>query len=235
MVKFFKTFSKTAICLFIIIISITGCDFDNNEEKTIKEKTIEEINYLENRLLTILNKYAKGEYYKEDEVNWDIIEDDVIELNDVLDTIILDFSEIKVSNDDIIKFRNGVNNLIIITSQKDINNVITQTSELYSFLPICLEKSLENNKNKVNIMKLKSFVITSFAYANQLDWGNAKNTIESAESKYKEMMDDVDYMKEYSYNLNKVYVLLGELKNVVYAEELELTKMKYINFIEKIT
>ena len=59
--------------------------------------------------------------------------------------------------------------------------------------------------------------------------------IETADNKYKEMTDDVDYMKEYSYNLNKVYILLGELKNVINTEELELTKMKYINFIEKIS
>ena len=227
------------ICIFTCLISISftmvGCDFENSEEKTIKNKTSEEMSYLENRILTILNKYAKNEYGNEDDLNWDAINENVIELNNVLDTIILDFSESEISNEDIIKFRDGVNNLIIATSQKDINLVIAQASELYSYLPNYLEKIGENNKNKVNIMKLKSFVITSFSYAKQLDWENAKQAIEMADNKYKEMTDDVDYMKEYSYNLNKVYILLGELKNVINVEELELTKMKYINFIEKIS
>ena len=40
-------------------------------------------------------------------------------------------------------------------------------------------------------------------------------------------------MKEFSYNLNKIFVLLSEIKNAIYLEELELTKIKYINFIEK--
>ena len=48
------------------------------------------------------------------------------------------------------------------------------------------------------------------------------------------MMDDVDYMKEYAHNLNRVYILIGEMKKSIELEELELTKIKYINFIEKI-
>ena len=40
-------------------------------------------------------------------------------------------------------------------------------------------------------------------------------------------------MKEYSYNLNKTYILIGEFKNAIDLEEVELTKQKYINFIDK--
>ena len=47
------------------------------------------------------------------------------------------------------------------------------------------------------------------------------------------MADNLDYMKEYSYNLNKTYVLVEEFKNAVDAEQAELSKTKYINFIEK--
>ena len=83
-------------------------------------------------------------------------------------------------------------------------------------------------------MKLKSLVISSYVQANFLDWENAKSTILLAEDKYKEMIDDIDYMKEYSYNLNKVYILVEETKNAIELEELDLTRIKYINFIEKI-
>ncbi len=83
-------------------------------------------------------------------------------------------------------------------------------------------------------MQLKSQVISSFVYSNLLNWELATQAIDSAEIKYKEMMDDVDYMKEYSYNLNKIFVLLSEQKNAINLQELELVKIKYVNFIEKI-
>ena len=47
------------------------------------------------------------------------------------------------------------------------------------------------------------------------------------------MMNNVDYMQENSYRLNRIYVLLGEIKNATDLENINLVKLKYINFIEK--
>lgn len=96
-----------------------------------------------------------------------------------------------------------------------------------------LGKAFEN-KNDVKQLELKVQVISSFVYSNLLDWEQANVAVDLAETKYKEMMDDVDYMKEYYYNLNKIFILLSELKNAIDLQELELVKIKYVNFIEKI-
>ena len=48
------------------------------------------------------------------------------------------------------------------------------------------------------------------------------------------MSDNLEYMKEYSYSLNKIYILVEEFKNAVDLEQADLAKIKYINFIEKI-
>lgn len=223
------------ICLIAIpLIIFTGCSLDAHENKGIKEKTDEEISYIENKILTFFSKYAKNEYGNSlEELDWQEIENSVVDLNNVLDTIILDFTEIEISNEDIIEFRNGINDLSVACTNRDINLVLEKSSFLYSLLPTYMEKYSEN-KNEINILKLKSLVVSSFTYSSLYDWENAKNTIGLAENKYKEMMDDVDYMKEYAHNLNKVYILLGEVRNAIEIEELELTKIKYVSFIEKI-
>ncbi len=235
-------------CIFTIVclITITGCSLMNNEGKTIEDKTNEEITYLEDEILTIINKYAKGEYdikptnndetnsdqsNEEVTLNWEEITKTVNKINETLDTIILDLSEIEISNDDLINFRNQINNLSISVTNQDKATFLQETAILYSLLPTFLEKY--SNNNEISIMQLKSLAVTSFIYSDLLDWENAKNTIASAETKYKEMMDDVNYMREYSYNLNKVYVLLEEFKTVIDAEQNSLSKIKYINFIEK--
>ena len=82
-------------------------------------------------------------------------------------------------------------------------------------------------------MTLKSLVLKSYVNSHFLEWDGAKANANFAENKYKEMADNLDYMKEYSYNLNKTYVLVEEFKNAVDAEQAELSKTKYINFIEK--
>lgn len=221
------------ILVSLCIIFLTGCTIKNDEEKNIKDKTNEEISYLEDEIFTVVNKYIKDEYTEDDKIKWEDMNKDVQKINNSLDTIMLDLSEVDISNDELINFRNQVNDVSIAINNEDANNFMQKVSYLYSLLPNYLEKYSEE-KNKINIMKLKSLVLSSLSYANSLQWGEAKNTVGLAESKYKEMMDDVDYMKEYSYNLNKVYILLGEFKNAVEIEELELCKQKYINFIEKV-
>lgn len=255
-----KKIGKNLICIFLLVIfifSLTGCSLQNNvENKTIQDKTNEEISYLEDEILTIANRYAKGEYdiaveeekndetenqvendkIEEDkpkELNWDDISNTTTKINNSLDTIILDLTEVQISNEDLVNFRNHVNNLNIAVTNKDERMLLEEISILYSLLPTYEGKYLDD-KNKISIMELKSLVFSSFIYSNLLDWDNAKNTVVSAENKYKEMMDDVDYMKEYSYNLNKIYILLEEFKTAIDSEQLELAKIKYIEFIENI-
>lgn len=233
MVKKFDIKFALGIFLILVMISFTGCQIKDEENLSIESKITEEIDYIENKMLVFLNMYAKNEYGDKDDLNWDLIKENAIELNGVLDTIILDMSEVEISNEDIINFKNTINRLSIAASNEDIEAVLEEYRSLYSLLPIYAQKSYEN-KNKLNLLELKSLVVSSYVYANNLDWDNAKKTIGDAETKYKTMMDDVDYMKEYSYNLNKVYVLLSELKNALDIEEVELIKVKYVNFIEKI-
>ena len=217
------------ICLIAIsLIIFTGCSWDAHENKGIKEKTDEEISYIENKILTFFSKYAKNEYGNSlEELDWQEIENSVIDLNNVLDTIILDFTEIEISNEDIIEFRNGINDLSIACTNRDINLVLEKSSFLYSLLPTYMEKYSEN-KNEINILKLKSLVVSSFTYSSLYDWENAKTTIGLAENKYKEMMDDVDYMKEYAHNLNKVYILLEEFKSSIDNEEADLLRLFFL-------
>ena len=227
-----KSVSIFLLIIFLVLF-LSGCELNERENQTVEDKITEEINYIENNILTFFSMYAKKEYGENEKLNWDLIEENMIELNGVLDTVILDMSEKEISNEDIINFKDGVNRLSIGTSNKDINVVLEEYRNLYSILPKFAEKAFRN-KNEVKQLNLKNLVVSSYVYSELLNWGIAKETIDSAEVIYKEMMDDLDYMKEFSYNLNKVFVLISEMKNAIYLEELELTKIKYVNFIEKI-
>lgn len=221
------------IILFFVMIFLSGCEINVDENLSVEDKITEEIEYIENKILTFYSMYAKGEYGVLEEINWDLIEENVIDLNGVLDTIILDMAEVEISNEDIIAFKDGVNRLSIATSNRNINTVLEEYNILYSILPKYAQNAFKN-KNDVKRLELKSQIVSSFVYANLFDWESASTGINLADAKYKEMMDDVDYMKEYSYNLNKIFILLSEIKNAISLQELELVKIKYVNFIEKI-
>lgn len=225
---------KYILFLLIILIVLTGCSMNNEKEKqTLKGKVDEELDFLSDKIFTITNKYAKGEYYLTDSnINWNNVSKEVKEIDVSTDTIIQDLSELNVSNEDILALRNEINALIISAGNKDEYNLLQKVNHLYLLLPNYLEK-YSDDKNKIEEMKLKGLILTSFVQANFLEWENAKNTIISAETKYNEMMKNVDYMREHSKSLNKIYVLLEELKNAIELQETELAKVKYIDFIEK--
>lgn len=226
-------FTEYILFIFLILFILTGCSRNNeNSKKDLKDKVDEEISFLEDKTFTITNKYAKGEYLIDGSLQWKDISKEVEEISISIDTIIQDLSELDVSNEDILALRNEVNSLIISAGNKDEYNLLQKASNLYSLLPNYMEKYSED-KNKIDIMKLKGLVLTSYIQANSLEWNLSKDTIILAEAKYNEMMNNIDYMKEYSNSLNKVYVLLEELKNAIELQEIELTKVKFINFIEK--
>lgn len=234
MKKQVKEFFCYLIITSFMMMTLTGCSVHSHgDTKTIEDKTNQEITYLEDEILTIVNRYSKREYNSDNGINWDEVSKDVEQINNSLDTILLDLSDIKISNEDLINFRNETNNLNIAITKKDEYELMQRCSYLYSLLPGYLEKSSGNN-NEVSTMKLKSLMVSSFVQANFYEWENAKTTIGIAETKYKEMMDDVNYMKDYSYNLNKIYILIEEMKNTIDLQEADLTRIKYINFIEKI-
>ena len=193
--------SKLLIFCFLVCFAIfvfVGCDNLNEEPKNINDKTTEEISYVENKILNFYSMYAKNEYGDIENLNWELIEDNAIDLNKVLDTMILDLNEIGMSDEDIIELKKGVNDLSIAIYNRDINNVFKQFGILYSLLPKYMQGYSEDT-NKINQMELKALIVFSFSYANMLDWENAKNTIDLAMNKYNEMTDNVEYMTEYSY------------------------------------
>lgn len=138
--KIIRNYLVIVILLFIMLF-FCGCDINTDENLSIEDKITEEVEYIENKILTFYSMFAKDEYGEIEDLNWDLIEENVIDLNGVLDTVILDMSEIEIQNDDIITFKDGVNRLSIATSNKDISAVLEEYRLLYLILPRYARKS----------------------------------------------------------------------------------------------
>lgn len=237
------------LILFMILFLFTGCTGieSETENASIEDKTVSEIEYLEDEIFTIVNKYTKNEYMstntsndessEDDESNapnidWAKVSEDCGQIGKVLDTVMLDFGEAKVPNEELIGFRTEINNLLVASSNEDENTLLKSASNLYGLLPEYYGRFSEN-KNEKEVMALKSLVLQSYTSAFFSEWEDAKAAATLAEIKYKEMSDNLEYMKEHSYDLNKVYILVEEYKNAVDLEQVDLAKVKYINFIEK--
>ncbi len=241
-----KNLKKSIIYIVImslILLTCTGCSLKKTEENKSKDKTLAEVNYIEDSLIKIINKYAKGEYSKEETVQngtetvttieWDSMLKDEKDLLESLDTVILDLSELDIKNEDVIKLSSEINNLIILTTEENISGVLYKIRDIYSLIPEYM-KTFENDTDLINKKNIKRLVISCYSLVVDGKWEEAKAEALNLETKYKEMMNDLKYAENNSYNLNNIYVLVEEFKNSIGLENIELISLKYITLIEKI-
>ena len=101
-----------SICVCsILLFCLTGCR--KQEEKNIQDKLRTELEYVEDLIFKIANKHAKGEYIEEDEFKWNYVKSDVQRMNETWGTLVLDLTQVNVPNEQILKFSNDLNELLI--------------------------------------------------------------------------------------------------------------------------
>ena len=150
---------RNVLFLFFCIFILTGCSStsEKNEETLMKEKTTTELQFIEDAVFNITNKYAKGEYLKDDELDWQSILDDEKKIDEVIETIILDLSEMNINQEDLILLSNELNNLLIVTLAEEESELLPKIQKVYDLVPKFLS-AFPDEKNSIKEKELKSIV-----------------------------------------------------------------------------
>ena len=227
---------KIFILIFLALLFsliLTGCKNNQSPDK-LTEKTTKELGYFEEKIFQIIIKMEKDEYLGENnELEWEEILEDAEKINIELDNIMLDLSNLDVADEEIRNLSIYTNNILMAINSRNEISLLNELTNLYNIIPKYL-KLYEKNTNKINQKELKSFILKSFNYAVNNDWDNSRNEALNAENKYNEMISDKEYIEEYSYNINKLYILIQEYKTAVETGNLELTRIKFIPLVSEI-
>ena len=226
-----RTLIISVVVCIILLLTLTGCRAE--ESKTINDKLDLELNYVEDLIFKIANKNAKGEYLKDDKINWEDIKSDILKINDSWSTLVLDLTEVNVSNENIISFSNDLNDLMISVSDEDEITMLDKINKMYSEL-IIYKQSYSDYNNEIEKKKIKNGMLSVYVLVNKNDYEGAKKEIANLIEKYKSLMDDTNYAEENKYHLNKIYVLLEEYNNAIQTQNFDLIRMKYISAVEEI-
>ena len=226
-----KRFFESFVIIICIAFVLTGCG--KNEEVTIENKLNSEMRYIEDLIFKLANKDAKGEFLENDIFNWQYVKDDVNAINDSWSNLVLDLTEINVKNEEIVEFGNILSNLLISISNEDHGVFTEKLAQMYEKI-VKFEQSYSQNQNSIKKKQIKSQILKVYSIADKQDWPNAKTQIDSTLANYKNLMNDLEYAKENTYNLNKIYVLLEEYRNSIYLENYDLERMKYVGVIEEL-
>lgn len=247
-----KRFVSVLLVLSLILISLTGCS--KKESSSLQDKNISELEYIEGKLVKILNEMARDEYLVEvsradnlDEktnlaiddsiitkkIDWEKILKDTKKIESSIATTITDLTALNIEASEIEKLSTGVNNMIIAIEKEDINSYLISLNNVYALIPSYMEKYAGNNE-KTFKKKLKYYTISAYIAYNDGNLEMAKTQASELERIYSEKMKEVGYLQNNEYNLNKLYILIQELKRAIDSDSKELVKSKYLLTIEEI-
>lgn len=190
-------------------------------------------NTQENKIETIKMEPKNVLSTDENEIDWNSIKSYIETINETWGVIILDLSNMNVDNNDILKFSSTLDNCILSIKDEKKPETLINISNLYSFIPK-FEKGISAENSIQNIKQVKSYIINAYALIEKEDWTAVENNISEAEKAFKNIANDIEYMKDKEYKVNKTYVLIKELQNSLANKDKKLFYIKYKNLMESI-
>ena len=223
--KIIIIFMMSIIYLFLL----TGCDENLTEDEIIKEKISTELEFIENTTNLIIEKYLSDDYLENGEINWEKIQMDFKEVSNSSSIIILDLTSLQIENNNILEFENKINEINLAIENKSELEFLRASKDFYKQISNYLNTILPDNNILYKEIEVKSYLFESLYYCMIDEYDFGLNSIETAENLYDNLMNNVDYLRENSYKVNRVYIAIQEMKLCVQNQEKENVISKYIN------
>lgn len=250
-----KKIISIVLILSISLFVLSGCS--KKDASSLEDKNFAELEYIEGQIVTILNNFAREEYrvdekskdteINEDEntedihvvipespsIDWKKLLQDTKKIEKAVATTLVDLAALNIESGEIAKLSDGVNNMIIAIENQDESAFLIELNNVYSLIPTYIEKYASNSEKVFN-KKIKYYTISTYIAYMDENQEMALNQVGELEKIYNEQMEDVGYVQQNEYNLNKIYILIQELKRAVEARSPELVKSKYLLLVQEI-
>ena len=169
----------------------------------------------------------------ENDIDWKEIKRKIETISNSWGIVLLDLSTLNVDNNDILEFSKTIDENILTIKDEDKIATLTNTAKLYSFIPK-FESAISAPNSTQNVKQVKSYLINAYSFVEQGNWAEIENNISECEKTFKNLMNDMEYIKSKEYKVNKAYVLIKELLNSLPYKDRKLFYVKYKDLIENI-
>ncbi len=169
----------------------------------------------------------------ENDIDWKSIKNEIEIINEAWGVVILDLSTLNVNNDNILGFSSALDDSILSIKDEKKPETLTNLAKLYSFIPK-IENSISAENSTQNIKQVKSYVINAYSLVEQDNWTEIQTNISESEETFNNLINDMEYMKDKEYKVNKTYVLIKELQNSLGYKDKKMFYIKYKNLMESI-
>ena len=169
----------------------------------------------------------------ETNIDWSIIKNEIETINESWSVIILDLTSVNADNNDILKFSNILNDTLLSIKNENKQETLSNLANLYSFIPK-FEKQINQNNGIQNIKQVKFYLLNAYGFIEQEDWPQIETNIASMDTTFKNVINDMEFIKNKEFKVNRTYVLIKELQNSLTYRDKKLFLVKYSNVLESI-
>lgn len=166
------------------------------------------------------------------ELNWEQMNKEIENIYSFWSVLAIDLNKLNIDNQAIIAFGENVNNVKLAIENKQENMLLESLANLYSYIPRYMS-SYSEDSFEIAKKNIKYYIISGSVFAKSERWDDCLVQIEMAESEYLKLMNNVNYVNKNSYNVNKIYILLEELKNSISYKSQNVFLLKYKALIQE--
>ena len=130
-------------------------------------------------------------------------------------------------------FSNLLNEIIINIKDEKKEEAINNLASLYSLIPK-FEKQITIDDGEQNVKLAKSYLINAYSLLDEENWAEIENNISKLNTVFKDITNNIEYVKNREFKVNRTYVLIKELQNSLVYKDKKLFLVKYVNVIESI-
>lgn len=169
----------------------------------------------------------------ENDIDWKAIKSEIEIINEAWGVVILDLSSLNVDNNDILGFSSTLDESILSIKDENKTDTLINIAKLYSYIPK-FEKAISSENSTQNIKQVKSNIISAYSLLEQDDWIGVETNMSECENTFKNLLNDMEYIKDKEYKVNRTYVLIKELQNSLAYKDKKLFLVKYKNLMESV-
>lgn len=168
-----------------------------------------------------------------EDINWDNIKSEVENLYESIPTITLDLYKINLNQEDILSFNKEFDNLTIAVENENKQNTLDQLTKLYDYIPKFAQNATDDELYK-KLTETKTNIFKAYSKLDSENWNGINDDINNGISVYSAILTDTNINSKKQYSINRVYIMLNELRNTVNLKDKSVFLIKYKNLVEEI-
>ena len=161
---------------------------------------------------------------RSDQIDWD-------EIKTKIET--LDLYQIQVNQDDILNFNKELDSLTLLVEQERKEECLNKLATIYEYIPKFAEKATTDELEKT-ILETKKNLFKGYSKLDSKNWSEISQDVNQTVESFTKLLTNVNEKDSKQYTINKIYVMLNELKNAVNIQDTNVFLIKYKNILEEL-